>query len=243
MADIFDEVNEDLRAERARQFAMRYGGLILGALLLVLVGVGAWQAWRWKQTRDGDAVAATFLAAMRATTPAAPGVPVADTPERAGALASFNQLASTAPDGYRSLARLRAAALRAAANDLPGALALWDQLSADTQADPLLRDLASLLWVYNMVDSGDPAAVEGRLAPLVAAGNPWRPMALEAQAWLNIRTGAPDKARATLQALLTDPAAPDGVKGRANGLLARLNVTTQPAPPAPTPAPAPGAGG
>ena len=112
MADIFDEVNEDLRAERARQFAMRYGGLILAALLLVLVGVGAWQAWRWKQNRDAASVSATFLAAMRATTPTAPGVPVADTPERAAALNSFNQLASTAPDGYRSLARLRAAALR-----------------------------------------------------------------------------------------------------------------------------------
>ena len=110
-----------------------------------------------------------------------------------------------------------------------------DRLTA-LAADPLLRDLASLLWVQHQVDAGDPAAVEGRLLPLVAAGNAWRPMALESQAWLQIRTGQDDKARETLRALLADVAAPDGVKGRANGLLSRLGETAPPAP-------APGAGG
>ena len=157
-------------------------------------------------------------------------------PTRTAAAEEFNRLANNAPDGYRTLARLRAAALRATSGDLPGALTLWDQLAADTEADPLLRDLASLLWVQHMVDFGDPAAIEGRLLPLVAAGNPWRPMALESQAWLQMRTGQADKARETLRSLLADATAPDGVKGRANGLLSRLGEA---APPASTP----GAGG
>ena len=61
-------------------------------------------------------------------------------------------------------------------------------------------------------------------------------MALDSQAWLQIRTGQDDKARETLRMLLADVAAPDGVKGRANGLLSRLGETAPPAP-------APGAGG
>ena len=203
--------------------------------MLLLIGVGGWQAWRWKQGEQTAAVASSFLGAMRATA-TAPGVEVPATPARTAAAEEFTRLANTAPDGYRTLARLRAAALRATSGDLPGALTLWDQLAADTEADPLLRDLASLLWVQHQVDAGDPAAIEGRLLPLVAVGNAWRPMALESQAWLQIRTGQDDKARETLRALLADVAAPDGVKGRANGLLSRLGET------APA-VPAPGAGG
>ena len=233
VADIFDEVSEDLRADRARQLARRYGGLIVLAAVLVLAGVGGWQAWRWNQTRQADAVASAFLTAMRDTT----GPAEAATPARAQAAAEFDRLAASGPQGYRSLSRLRAAALRANAGDLPGALGLWDQLSADTGADPLLRDLASLLWVQHQVDAGDPQAVLGRLAPLVAAGNPWRAMALESQAWLMIRTGETAKAQELLRQLSADPTAPDGVRGRAGGLLARLDD------PAPAPTPAQGTGG
>ena len=41
MADIFDEVNEDLRAERAKQFALRYGWIVALAAVLFVAGVGA----------------------------------------------------------------------------------------------------------------------------------------------------------------------------------------------------------
>jgi len=224
VADIFDEVNEDLRAERAKRFALRYGWLLALLVLLFIAGVGAWQGWHWYQGRQVNEVAAAYLRAMRDAGGPAPseGQP---TPSRTAAMAEFDRLANAAPEGYRSLARLRGAALHAGSGDLPGAFAAWDRLSADTTADPLLRDLANLMWVQHQVDAGDPAAVEGRLQPLIAPGNPWRPLALESQAWLAIRTGRTDQARDTLRQLAADPMAPDGVRGRANGLLVRLGET------------------
>ena len=45
MPDIFDEVSEDLRAERAQQMLKKYGGLLVAAAALVLAGTGAWQGW------------------------------------------------------------------------------------------------------------------------------------------------------------------------------------------------------
>ena len=217
MADIFDEVNEDLRAERAQRFVRQYGVWLLLLAVLVVAGVGGWQAWRWNQVRQSEAVAGSFLTAMRATAGTAPSPDA-----RAGALDSYTKIAGTAPEGYRSLALLRAAALRAEAGDGPGASALWDQLARDQAADPLLRDLATLTWAQHQVDAGDPAAVQARLQPLLAAGNPWRPLALEVQAWVLIRTGQDGPARDTLRGLAADTAAPDGVRGRANGLLSRL---------------------
>lgn len=226
VADIFDEVNEDLRADRARQLFTRFGGLLVLAAVLVVAAAGGWQYWQTRQTQQANQVASQFLAAMRDSAGPAPADQA--TPARAAAADGFARIAASGPEGYRTLARLRAAALRANAGDLPGALLLWDQLSADTEADPLLRDLANLLWVQHQVDGGDPAAVQGRLAPLVAPGNPWRPMAQEAQAWLALRTGKDDQARTLLTQLSADAGAPDGVRGRANGLLSRLGGATAP---------------
>ncbi|GAC1344105.1 MAG: tetratricopeptide repeat protein [Acetobacteraceae bacterium] len=211
VVDIFDEVSEDLRADRARYLFKRYGYLLALAAVLIVFGVAGLQAWRWQQTHTRDAVAVTFLTATRD----AAGEP-------ARALDAFARLADEGPEGYRTLARLRAATLQAARGDLPAALAYWDQVSADTEADPQLRDLANMLWVQHQVDAGDPAAVQGRLAPLVAPGNPWRPMALESQAWLLLRTGETDKARDILRQLVGERLAPDGVKARAAGLLTQM---------------------
>lgn len=219
VTDIFDEVNEDLRAERARRFAARYG--VVGAVLLLLAvaGVAGWQFWHKGQVHEAEATATAFLGAMQATAAPKAGSPVADP----AALVVFDRLAATKPSGYRTLARLRAASARAANADLPGALGLWDAVAADAEADPILKDLANLLWVQHQVDQGQPDIVETRLQTLLAPDGPYRSLALETRALLLIRTGADGAARDVLQGLVDDNSALEGVKARANGLLARLD--------------------
>ncbi|MDT7951859.1 MAG: tetratricopeptide repeat protein [Acetobacteraceae bacterium] len=214
MPDIFDEVNEDLRAERARRLLQRYGFLLVIVVVLIVAGAAGWQYWQARQRSAREAVAGQFLAAMQEQTGS----------DRAKASATFTEIAKDGPSGYRSLARLREAAIKASAGDLPGALALWDEVSADEQADPSLRKVADLLWVQHQVDTGEPALVEGRIQALAAPGQPWRPLALEARAWLQLRTGNQSAAEKTLLEIRSLPSAPPGVRARANGLLARLGV-------------------
>lgn len=214
MPDIFDEVEEDLRADRARNLLRRYGGAMAAALLLVLVGVGAYEGWNRWRARDTARVATDYIGAMT----------VADGPEaaRQGAVPGFSKVIAESSAGYASLARLRLAALKADGGDLPGALALWDQVSRDNSADPLLRDLASLRWATHQIDAGDPAAITARLRPLLAPENAWHALAQEADALLALRRGDETGARDSLKRLAGDATAPDGVRGRANGLLSRL---------------------
>ncbi|MDA8249963.1 MAG: tetratricopeptide repeat protein [Rhodospirillales bacterium] len=215
MPDIFDEVDEDLRADRARALLKRYGGALVAAAVLVVAAAGAWRAWQWYDARQVAAIADIYLAAMQtADTQKGPG--------RVAAAAQFAQVAADGRSGYRALAQLREAGLKADAGDLAGASALWDRVAGDGAADPLLRDLASLQWAMHNVDSAEPATVAARLAPLTAATGPFHALAEETQAMLDLRQGKITAARTTLAGLAQDVTAPPGVRRRAQGLLARI---------------------
>ncbi len=52
MVDIFDEVEEDLRAERAQRLLKRYGGVIARGRDPMVGAAAGWQGWRWYQARQ-----------------------------------------------------------------------------------------------------------------------------------------------------------------------------------------------
>ncbi len=216
MVDIFDEVDEELRAERAHQLLKRYAGLIIAAALLIVGAAAGWEAWRWWQAKQDMAAGQRYLAAMALM--ASPSAAA----DRQILIGDFDAIAKTAPDGYRTLARLQAAALKAQSGDNQGAAALWTDVATDSSADPLLRDLASLLWCQHQIDTGDPALLEARLKALAEPGNAWRPLAQEQLALLDLRQGKTETAKAALSKLAQDVTAPNGVRERAAALLARL---------------------
>ncbi len=221
MVDIFDEVSGDLRAERAERLLRRYGLLLIALLVLVLLGVGGQQSWAWYQARLDSQAAVQYLAMT---------TPIDDT--NAAPLSNDQQLADAkkltdfavhAPAGYRSLARLRAAALYADAGQLDAAEGIWNNVAADGDADPLLRDVANLLWAQHALGTAPDDAVAARLAPLARTSNPFHGLAQETQALMYLHEGKTDQAKALFSQISSDPAAPDGVRNRADGLLAKLN--------------------
>jgi hypothetical protein len=219
VVDIFDEVDEELRAERAQKLLQQYGGYIVAAALLIVGAAAGWQVWRWHEARVDAAAASQYLAAMGIADATVAGSGAANSKAAIGA---FDSVISDAPDGYRAIARLRAAALQADAGDLPDALRLWDQVAADASLDPLLRDLASLMWAQRQIDTGDPSLIEARLKALATPDNPWHALAEEQLALLDVRLGKTDAAKTTLRRLAQDTTAPDNLRARVGTMLNRL---------------------
>lgn len=217
MVDIFDEVEEELRAERAQALLRRYAGVIIAAAVLIIAAAAGWQAWRWWQAKQDRIAAQQFLAAMTVADAAK-----SDAASRKTAIADFNAIAATAPEGYRTLARLRLAALEAQSGNLAGAEQQWNAVATDPDADPLLRDLANLLWSEHEIDTADPALLAARLKALAEPDNAWRPLAEEQLALLDLRQGKTAAAKTALNKLAQDLTAPAGVRGRAAELLQRL---------------------
>ena len=214
MSDIFDEVEQELRADRARKLLQRYGGMLIAAAVMVVVAAGAWEGWQAWQARQRAAVASLYLAAGQAADSP-------DTATRQAAVGDMRQVIARGDEGYRTLARLRLAAVLAS-SDPKTALGLWDQVAGDAAADPLLRDTATLAWALHVLDKGDPGMVGGRLAALARPDNPLHALAEEAEALLDVRLGKVAQAKVKLKALIDDTTAPQGVRGRASGLLMQL---------------------
>jgi hypothetical protein len=212
LADIFDEIEEDLRKERAKKLWDRYGWIVLVAAGAVVLGVAGWRGWQWHQAREAAAAADRFLAAAA----------TADQGEARAAIDTFAELSRDAPAGYRVLARLREAAAKAKAGETAEAVVLYEALAGDASAPPLYREVATLLAVMHQIDQSDPAALAQRLAPLAAPGAAFRFSAQELQAVLALRRGDREGARTLLEALAGNEAAPQGVRRRAGEMLGAL---------------------
>ncbi|MCI1437510.1 tetratricopeptide repeat protein [Acetobacter indonesiensis] len=223
--DVFKEVDDELKAERLRQAARRYAGLGLGVLAAVLVGAGAW-SWHLSSQKSASlAATGSYLTALRQTDhlPPAPAglTPLGET-AKAG-LADLQKLAASSPSGIATLARLQEAAVQAAHGDVKSALATWDAVQNDQKADPLLRDLATLLWCQKQIDAGDPATLRSRLSLLTGKGKAWNGLASEALATLDVREGHLDDARKKFAALAATEDEPSGVRSRAQAMSQALD--------------------
>jgi hypothetical protein len=216
VVDIFDEVDEDLRAERAQKLVRQYGWLAVVGAVAIVGATAGWKYWNHLQYEQDAATATRFVAIQTALEQAAPGT------RQASQIQSLDQMAEAGPEGYKTLARLRAAGLKADSGDLPGAIALWNQVAADSSADSLLRDLASLTAATRQIDRGDPGLLQARLEPLAVPDNPWSALAREQLAILDLRQGKIEDAKTRLKALSIDFQAPSGLRARAAALLAGL---------------------
>jgi hypothetical protein len=88
--------------------------------------------------------------------------------------------------------------------------------------DPELRDVATLLSAMNGLVDGDAQSQIVRVKPLTENGNPWRPTALEITAAAQLKAGDKEAALDIYKKLADDPAAPEGVRGRAAEMAAAL---------------------
>ena len=212
MTDIFTEVEEELRRERVKRLWERYGWVATAALLLLVVGIAAWQGLRWYEAREAAEASARYLAAMRA----------AEANDMAAAASAFASLGKESPQGYRLLARFQEAAARARSGEREVALAIWDRLAADSATPQPYRDLASLLWVLHQVDDGDPASLSARLSSLDRPDGAFRFSARELEALLAERQGQRERAVALLRGLAEAADAPLAMRARASEALGAL---------------------
>lgn len=217
MADIFREVDEDLRHERYLKLWRRWRYWLLGVGVLALAGAVAVVMLGDAQESARQAEGQQFAAAMAA----------AQAGRGSEAAERFAVLAADADAGYAALAQLAEADARAARGDTTGAVQVYDLMAGDSRLDALYRELAALLAAQRLVDRASASEINQRLAPLLAGHSPWRPLAAELAGVAEMRAGNDAAARTIFADLVSDQAAPLGQRQRVAELLVSLGGDLQ----------------
>ena len=207
MADIFHEVDEEVRREQLKKLWDRYSIYLIALAVLIVAGIAGWRGYEYWVAKKAAAAGAAFEAAIT----------LSEQAKYAEAEAAFAKVAADAPEGYRVLARMRAAGALAQIKPA-GAIKAYDELAADTSLGTTWQDLAAVRAGMLLVDTASLADMRKRLDPLADPTRSFRHTARELlalSAWRNHDLAA---AKRYLDMIATDAESPTGARARADVL-------------------------
>jgi len=213
VADIFHEVDEEVRRDRLKKLWDRYSIYLIALAVLIVAGMAAWRGYEYWVAKKAAAAGAEFEAAIALN----------EQGRKAEAEAAFAKVAAEAPSGYRVLARMRAAG--ALAQSKPAdAVKAYDELSADASLGIIWQDLAAVRAGLLLVDTAPLADMRRRLDPVAEPTRSFRHTARELlalSAWRNHDVAA---ARKYIDMIAGDTESPIGVRARADVLSALITA-------------------
>ncbi len=216
MADRADsflrEVDEELRRDQALKFLERYGVYLIVAAVIGVAGFAGYRHLQSQKVAGAEAAGARFETAVKLATDG----------KSDDSVKALNGIVAEGPEGYRILARLRAAGVLAKGGKTDEALKEFDALAVDDRADGFLRQFAVLQSSMLRLDKADWTDMQNRLSPLLADASPWRASAREVLALSAMKSGKQDEARKQLEATLGDRTASQTSVARAQELLGVL---------------------
>lgn len=211
MSELFDEVDEEVRREQLKKLWDRYSIYFIACALLIIAAVGGWRAYQHLEAQKAAEAGAAFDAAIQ----------LSEQNKHAEAEAAFDKLAATAPSGYRTLARLRAAA-EAATRDPKAGAKLYDDIAADPAVGAEQQDLARIRAAGLLLDTETYPNMLKRLEPATKPDATFRHTARELLALSAWRANDTAAARQWLDMIANDGETPSAMRSRAEALQALL---------------------
>jgi hypothetical protein len=211
VSELFDEVDEDVRRDQLKKLWEQYSIYIVAAAFLIIAAVGGWRGYQYLEAKKAAEAGSAFDKAVE----------LSEANKHAEAEAAFTELAAKAPSGYRTLARLRAAA-EAASRDPKAAAKSYDDIAADRSVGAPEQDLAKVRAAELLLESSSYPTMLQRLEPATAPGATFRHSARELLALSAWRAGDTTAARQWLDLIANDGETPPSLRSRAEALQALL---------------------
>jgi hypothetical protein len=229
MSDIFHEVDEDVRRDKAEDLWRRYQTPVLVVAFLIVAATGAWSFYQDKRLKAAEEANARYVAAVE----------LAESGKTAEAAAAFDAIARGGAKGYATLARIRAAEIRP---DRAQALAELNAIGEDAAVDKLSQQIALLRAALIVIEGDDRQKLERALGPLMTSDGAFRYSAQEWNGLDALFNDDFDEAERVFEQVLNDSSAPQSMRQRASAYKGLLHAKRGPKP-APAPAAAGGASG
>lgn len=221
MTDLFEEVEEQLRSDRYKQFARKALPWMLGiaaAALIATLGYWGYDSYRGKQIATASEQYAAAVDAMVAG-------------DKTKAQQLWTEVSKSPAKAYKSLALMHLAAFQIEARKPAEAVKLFDE-AAEAAPDPLIGDAARLKSAFALLDTAPLKDLEGRLKPLMEEGRPYRVQAREALAFAKLNAGDLTGARGDFVLISQSLDAQQGAQARAQAAIGLIDSGSAKAVPA-----------
>jgi hypothetical protein len=212
VADVFEEVEEQLRSERYKALALKLlpwlGGVLVVALVIALA-VWGYQHFRTQAHSQASEKYAQAMEAFNAG-------------RRDEAVRLWGEVGKSSSKAYKSLALQHLGGLNISDNKPAEAAKLFDE-AAEAAPNAVIGDMARLKSAFALLDTAPYKDMEARLTPLTEEGRPYRAEAREALAFAKIMKGDLAGARSDFVVITLLATAGEGARGRAQAAISMID--------------------
>ncbi|HEX5645179.1 MAG TPA: tetratricopeptide repeat protein [Erythrobacter sp.] len=208
------EIDDAVREDQFREFAQKYGRVLLGVTVVGLLAFGGYLLWDSRQEAAMEATSEQLTAVL-------------DQAEAGNLDSASNaaaKLAAGSEGGAKAAALLTQAGIAMDRGRTADAVKIYAQVAADSATPPALRDLASIREMAASFDTRSPADVIARLEPLAVPTNPWFGSAGELVAMAYLEQGNRKRAGALFGEIARSDEVPDTLRSRARQMAGLLGV-------------------
>jgi hypothetical protein len=205
----FREVNEELRSDQMRIVWKRFGRILIGAAVLIVLGTAGYRGYEYWDSHNASQSGDRFTAALQLASQNKPDE----------SLAALSAIEKDGTGAYPVLAKLRAASVQADKGDTAAAVAALTEIGNDGKAPSAIRDLAKLRAAWLLIDTGTYEQVAAQAEGMVAQGQMLANSAREALGLAAYKAGNFPQAKQWFKQIADDGTAPRNVSNRAQIML------------------------
>ena len=201
------EVDEDIKEEQRIKLWKKVFPYVVSVSLGIIIFTSGYVFWNNYSESLNQQLGDDFTAAVQ----------LANEEDLDASILALNRIVDEGSDGYVTLAKMKKASLLIQRGELKLGLNIYLDLERNA-VDQSFRDIASILYVLNSMDTEDPQVLLEKINKLESS-QIWRSSALEMKAFLKLKQNKVEEARKIFEGILNLPSTPSSLATRAKNMV------------------------
>ena len=201
------EVDEDIKEEERIKLWKKVFPYVVSVSLGIIIFTSGYVFWNNYTESLNQQLGDDFTAAVQ----------LANEEDLDASILALDRIVDEGSDGYVTLAKMKKASLLIQRGELELGLNIYLDLERNA-VDQSFRDIASILYVLNSMDTEDPQALLKKINKLESS-QIWRSSALEMKAFLKLKQNKVEEARKIFEGILNLPSTPSSLATRAKNMV------------------------
>ena len=207
MSDIFNEIDEELRQDKAARLWKAYGKYLIALAIFIILAIASYRFIEHTQEKNKEQASELYELASEA----------GRSGDKNAAIELFSDDRFDETIGYAIISKLKKAALAKSNDDLEGMAIVLKEIITNEEIPRYLRDLARLKLFASDNDNNI-----SQLDALIAGDGAWKFLALELKGGIELEGGNLKKARSIFEELTNGANTPNNLRRRTSEILKAL---------------------